>query len=374
MKKTLLLLLLFVCGCDTDWYSKGLEAETAREESKAFTYYQKGARKGDASCMARVAKFYEYGLGGADLDPEKAFQWYSKAAQKNNVEACYELGNFYLEGIHKEKDYRKAFEYFQKAVELGYLFAKSSLAAMYAKGLYVEQNTQMAKKLFMELVESSENATYTRKSLSRYLYDIGADFLSEEDVTRDEEMAYYWISMSVEWGNSEARNLLGHMHAYGLGTEKDVEKAKLLFEQYMETLPETRKYIGRYSLGLFSLQAYAPPEYQKALEYLIRVAEDTNADPETAGKAMYQISVLYLSDAGIDYDALKGKQWFDKAVEKFEALIESGSPRYMHELARFYEADFEATKNIDKAVYWYQQAANAGWEEAIQRLDELTKE
>ena len=89
---------------------------------------------------------------------------------------------------------------------------------------------------------------------------------------------------------------------------------------------------------------------------------------------MHQISVLYLSDAGIDYDALKGKQWFDKAVEKFEALIESGSPRYMHELAGFYEADFEATKNIDKAVYWYQQAANAGWEEAIQRLDELTKE
>lgn len=45
----------------------------------------------------------------------------------------------------------------------------------------------------------------------------------------------------------------------------------------------------------------------------------------------------------------------------------------MWELGQLYEANYKETKNIEKALYWYQKAADEGWEEAKTKLEELKK-
>lgn len=409
MKKLFLILLLFTCGCKTDWFEKGTDFETQGNYAKALESFKKGADRGNSLCMWQIARYYQFGLGEVPCDEEKAFQWYQKSAKagciscyinvgnaylngrgvnkdpnmaivnfkkanaKGDPQGLFELGKMYYEGIGVTKDYQKAFQDFQNAASLDCYDAISQLAVMYAKGLYVKQDTEKAEGLFLQLVETSKvDKKYIRKGLSRNLCEIGIAFLQGEDAPRDEKLAFHWLSMANEWGNEEAIVTLAFMYGYGVGVDKDLTEAEKLLTNRINESGVYEVFYPCYELGKLYLQAYDPPEYEKALKCFVLVAEDVNAPLYIAAASMNQISVLYLSDAGIEYNAEKGKEWFDKAVAKYEELTEY-SPKAMWELGQLYEAPYKETKNMEKAIYWYQQAADEGWEEAKTKLEELKK-
>ena len=65
------------CGCD-------------QNETKAFEWYEKGAKLGDSSGMYNVGLCYEDGRG-VTKDLNKAKEWYTKAVAQGHVDARNQL-------------------------------------------------------------------------------------------------------------------------------------------------------------------------------------------------------------------------------------------------------------------------------------------
>ena len=88
MKKVFLVLLLFVCGCKTDWHEKAYEAELKGNKAKAFQYYKKGAEQGDCLCMPYMAKYYAKGLY-VEQNTQKAEQIFTELVEKSFEDKKY---------------------------------------------------------------------------------------------------------------------------------------------------------------------------------------------------------------------------------------------------------------------------------------------
>jgi len=396
-----------VCGCKTDWYEKGLEAEQRGDYSKALEYYQKGAGKDDCFCMSMIARYYQKSLGGLPHDETEALQWYQKAANaglpssyvdigkiylygkgvpedpnraihnfnlaiRGTPEGLHELGKMYYDGIGVQKDYKKAFEYFQDAVNKGWFEAERQLVVMYTRGDFVEQDEKKAIEIFTKSPNHPCELKDAKAFLASQLYlNIGLDYLQGKCAPKDEQRAFPYIELAAEWGDDEAMETLAGMYGYGVGIEKDVKKAEELYKKAIQEANDISKFHCQYLLGYLYLQAFEPPEYEKAIACFVETAEDFCAPSDIAGTAMHQLSVLYLAGIGIEYDEEKGNEWFEKAVNRYKKEIEEEKPLYMYKLGQLYETGPKQKQDMQKAIYWYQKAADEGWEEAKIKLKEL---
>ena len=69
-----------------------------KDETKAFEYYEKSAKKGHNMAQYILGSLYESGKD-IEKDLEKALYWYKKATEDRNKEAQSILSNFYALGI-----------------------------------------------------------------------------------------------------------------------------------------------------------------------------------------------------------------------------------------------------------------------------------
>ena len=407
MKKLFLILLLFACGCKADWYKKGLEAEQQGNHTKALEYFQKGAENEDCFCMSMIANYYQRGLGGLPHDGTEALKWYQKSAKAGLLssyvdigkiylygkgvpenpnkaihnfklairvtpEGLHELGKMYYDGIGVQKDYKKAFEYFQDAANKGWFEAERQLVVMYARGDFVEQDEEKAIEVFTKSPNHPFEVKDAKAFLASQIYlNVGLDYLQGKCAPKDERRAFPYIQLAADWGDDEAMETLAGMYGYGIGIEKDAKKAEELYKKAIQKTDDFNRFHSQYLLGYLYLQAFEPPEYESAISYFVEIAENSSVSTDIAGEAMRQLSVLYLSDIGIEYNEEKGNIWFERAVDKYKKEIEEGRPFYMYKLGQLYEAGPEQKQNLEKAIYWYQQAAGKGWGEAKVKLEEI---
>jgi hypothetical protein len=107
---------------DMYFYGSGVE----KDYGKAFDWYEKAAKLGDAKAQCQIGLMYRYGLG-ITQDYSKAKKWFEKAAHKGDANAQYNLGVLYHNGQGVAKDYAKAREWYQKAAEQGNAVAQKNL-------------------------------------------------------------------------------------------------------------------------------------------------------------------------------------------------------------------------------------------------------
>ncbi|RIB00020.1 hypothetical protein C2G38_2235990 [Gigaspora rosea] len=92
-------------------YKYGIDIE--KHKKKAFKYYIKAAKLGNAVAINDVAICYKNGIGhgiGVEKDEKKAFEYYMKAAKLENVNAIFNAGVFYYNGIGVEINLQEAFK------------------------------------------------------------------------------------------------------------------------------------------------------------------------------------------------------------------------------------------------------------------------
>ena len=123
---------------------------------------------------------------------EEAFDWFSKAAEQGQADATYFIGNFYWHptglGLVEPSD-EKAIAYYQKAAELGSAKAMCELGRQYRQG------------------------TVT--------------------LEKDHTKAIALFQKAAELGEPEASYWLAKCYQFGIGVEKDLEKAlKFAFNAY----------------------------------------------------------------------------------------------------------------------------------------------
>ncbi|KAJ2778537.1 hypothetical protein H4R18_004534 [Coemansia javaensis] len=78
-------------------YSRGIYG-VARDDAKAFSYYQQASKSQHAEANYRTAVCYEVGVG-TRKDATRALQFYRKAAAQSNVPAMYKLGVILIKGL-----------------------------------------------------------------------------------------------------------------------------------------------------------------------------------------------------------------------------------------------------------------------------------
>jgi TPR repeat protein len=169
--------------------------------------------------------------------------------------------------------------------------------------------------------------------------ECGDDYYFGRDGEKvDYEMASIFYHKAVKKKHPRAAYMLGLCHELGRGVDKDMEYAKILYEQAAQYGDMAAK--KRLASGTFieSSEADAPQASSDAL-------------------AQHDAAVMYYNGIGTSVD-------FRKAFVLFEKSAVQGDPAAQFSLARLYENGEGTERNERQAVKWMTMAAEQGYTDA----------
>ena len=187
--------------------------------AKAFEFYQRAAKKGEAEAAYSLGRMFKDGEGVAKNN-EKALFWYRRAAVlgceravrcvkvceeewikdlkakalQGDVDAQYALGQKFHDGDDVEKNYEEALKWYRMAAEDGYADAQYSLGVMYELAEGVDKDYEEALTWYLKAaVLGQEDARDALQQLLSEMYE------SEDDADDAEE----WCENVFEVGNRD---------------------------------------------------------------------------------------------------------------------------------------------------------------------------
>ena len=101
------------------WYKLGLCAQRAKRTEDAVSYFEVGARLGDAEALYTLGQLHEKGEDGVALDIDRALELYRESASLGYGGAMDRLGTCYAQGIGVEPDVDLAIEWYTRALNSG---------------------------------------------------------------------------------------------------------------------------------------------------------------------------------------------------------------------------------------------------------------
>lgn len=135
-----------------------------KNQSLAFSWYQRAAENGDAEAQFRVAEMYLAGRG-VPFDTTKAMASLAKAAEQNHIDAAVRLGLMYAPTANgRHHDVRMAAKWLNAAADLGSPRAEAALDGL-----------RLAGRLPSEAAESDDDAPNIypiRQLTERWLNDL----------------------------------------------------------------------------------------------------------------------------------------------------------------------------------------------------------
>ena len=153
-----------------------------------------------------------------------AFWFFQSLAEEGVGEAFFELGRFYKFGWNGEQDDKKAFECFYKGAVRGDSLSQNFLADCYANGIGTTPDPEEA---FFWMKESADlNCLFAIMDLGNYYYyGIG--------VEKNLEKAFEYNLKAADYDSectARAKNNVAFSYLNGQGVDPDPEKAKLYFQ------------------------------------------------------------------------------------------------------------------------------------------------
>jgi len=167
---------------------------TSLDRKKAFEWYMKAAKYGQAKAQMAIALDYAIGVA-TEKDLEEAIKWYKKAANQGESTAQYSLGEIF----YTKKDYKKALKWLMLAVENDSTFMYTAIPAfvnigeMYYKGKGVGKNYREALKWYMKAAKAKCCNAYAQ-------YSIGYMHYKGQGVKKNYIIAYAWYNLASSNG------------------------------------------------------------------------------------------------------------------------------------------------------------------------------
>jgi TPR repeat protein len=267
--------------------------------------FQLSAEQGNEFAAYRLGKLY---LGGEDVpkDVDAALRWLTFAADSNNQFAQYTLGTLYLKGNDVPQDFVKAMAYLKQSAAQGFAYASFELGKMLRDGNGCEKNGAEADWHFRDAFQG---------------------FLALEKQNPDDKLQYR----------------LGWMLLNGVGTEKDVLRAK----EYLEKSADAGNSFACYQLAKMILSEEKPvPEHvEKALLYLRQAAEAENP------YAQYLLGKLYQEGRHVPKNIAE-------AVRLFQLSAAQDNDFAAYRLGKLYLGGEGVLKDMETALHWLNFAAD----------------
>lgn len=206
----------------------GVSKYNNEEYKEANEYFKRASNLGSAWGSYNLANCYMNGLG-VTQNINKAFELYKKAAMKGLTCAEYELGEYYFYGIDGVKIYKKAFEWYDRAALKNYPPAQNMLGLMLRHGWGCKQSDEKAYYYYKKSAKQDHPAA---------IHNIGHAFFHGIAYKNGKKIQDYKLAfenfMKVAEESDETMYYLGTCYQYGLGTNKDWNKARYWYKKAAE--------------------------------------------------------------------------------------------------------------------------------------------
>jgi len=165
-----------------------------KDPAERFSYYQGGAKSGDATAELELAILYAKGEG-VTQDYAAAASWFRAAADQGVVRAQYDLGVLYERGRGVPVDLNEAASWYLKSATGRYPLAEYNLAVCYTKGQGIRQDLP-------------EAALWYRRSAGHgvvlAMVNLGTMLEKGDGVAASPVDAYAWYLAAGQRGNQTA--------------------------------------------------------------------------------------------------------------------------------------------------------------------------
>jgi len=305
-------------------------------------------------------------LHAQETDIEEYIVRDTLAFDENDPANLVRLGEI-LEKSSSSRSHTKAFEFYSTAIKSDYASAYRKLADCFLNGLGTQKNSHKAFQLYhVAAVKGDEQA----------LSDLGKCFEIGIGTERSMAKALKYYLLASKAGVASGIYRLARLYEQGIsktqmqdsvGLPRNIHLALQLYQQ------------------LDTMMVFPPLDPDP----IYRLATDGNE-----AEAMYMMALrdpytkdafLWLSDAaerGCSDAALELAYYYDyayppkinakKALKNYILAAVLGNPEGEFELATLYETGrLVGEKDLEKALHWYQKAADDGIGYAKQRANEL---
>ena len=289
-------------------------------------------------------------------------------AEKRLLEAYQEYQDGETAGIlaelytfSEEKcDYKKAFKYATIAAEDDDMNGYFILGALYFNGWGVEKNAKLAMENYKMAAAFGHETAMNQ---------LGIIFMGNDGVQEDPEQSFYWFNEASKKGSDVGMNNLGFCYKNGYGVEADIEKAAGWFKKSAE-LGYAEAMVG---LGEYYLENLV--DYNKAKMWYLKAAELEHP------QAYCALGRIYNEGLGVEVDHTTALKWFEKAadagvqeaidflneVSNDNSIQSNGSEVLATQIQNIViDTDGRNTLKLDFDCY-YGQDMNDGWDDEYDR-------
>ena len=291
----------------SDWWSDEYKlarlkqaggAESPPVPELAYRLMLAEAERGNGLAMHDVGRMLLTGQG-CERNEETAQEWFLKAynaffqMEQNAKDPGYwqyRIGKLHAMGYGVEQSDGEAAEWYEQAVEWRNPFAAYALGSMYYRDQGVAEDDDEAYRLFKLAAEhpSRPNA-YAQFQMGRMCSD-------PEEAEKWYRLAYQgFLRIEQQLPDDKLYYRLGSMNLYGLGTDKDLEKAEMFFNK--------AAILGNadavYGMGKLCLET----DSEKAIHFFELAAKQGHTYAE------YQLGKIYCFGIGVPRDLEIGMEW-----------------------------------------------------------------
>jgi uncharacterized protein len=233
-----------------------------KNDKTAFEWYKKAAANGSKVAKSRLSYAYLYGVHGVkkniaegvrlliqagddylgrlgmlhelgwDMDKEKSANLYDKDKDNFWLGKLYYLGD----GVDKKVDYgksliEKSFSHYKGKKDIS-PYVQYAFGFIYEHGIGEKQNAKTALKWYIESTKGDYPVFQSYLSIAK-LYEDGEKIGDEDAAIKAKE--WYKITYNKMKAEAEhmvyAKYVLGLLYEKGKGTDKNIDKAKRLYEE-----------------------------------------------------------------------------------------------------------------------------------------------
>ena len=268
----------------------------------------------------------------SENNTDSGLELIKEAANLGSVAAQIELGVFYRDGNIVEKDSKEAVFWLRKAVENGEAAVKVTLGNLYAFGDLNVRDYSRAITLFEDAAAEKDAVAMNQLGLMyEYGYGVALNLKTATD----------WYKKSMKLGNYTAKSNLAWFYYHGNVFEKDIEKAKTMFED----AAQNGSYFGMHGLGIVLIKK---DELREGFK-LIKKAAENNIDG-----AQFDLGIYYRDGEGVTPNTERAIYWIQKSAENL-------NPEAIHELGGYYYRSYgDIAVDKQEARELFKQAALIG--------------
>jgi TPR repeat protein len=299
--------------------------------------YIKGAEAGNSNDQTELALLYLEGAKGAEKDLGLAVRWLKEAASAGNPKAQYNLSYLHSAGLGVPKDSGLALELLKESAEQGYHQAEQNMGTMYILGELLPQDTQKALYWYDRAASHGDLVA---------LYQLGILYLEGKNgIEGDLSKAAEYFQRAAKGRLVDAQYNLALMYYHGHGVTRDKEEAFRLFSEAAKRgSPQSQ-----YNLSTMYLTGEGGIKDEELAFYWCQEAARAGVTPAEADMGLKH---LY-GDGGAAVDYEKAAEWLERAAGKGNIL----SASYLGIMYDLGEGVFD---DPERALKWYQVAADGG--------------